>query len=123
MKPDNTDSSQHAFGSESATEVSAASTHSSASASSETNTPDLFTLVAQKHIDDVCALLKLQAEDVDLETELSDYGFDSVTLTSFGNQLGADLGISILPTIFFEYPTIGDFAQYRLMSNTTQYKS
>ncbi|MCY7296750.1 SDR family NAD(P)-dependent oxidoreductase, partial [Alteromonas sp. a30] len=71
----------------------------------------------------VCDLLKLRAEDVDIDTELSDYGFDSITLTTFSNEIGNEFGISVQPTIFFEYPTLGDFADYLLEEHVAEMQS
>lgn len=63
-------------------------------------------------INEVAKLLKMQPEELDLNAELSKYGFDSLILTDFGNRLNKLYGIEILPTIFFEYPTLGSFARH-----------
>ena len=57
-------------------------------------------------------LLKLKVEDLDVNTELSEYGFDSITLTGFATRLSEKYGIDLAPTVFFDYPTIESFAKY-----------
>ncbi|WP_268410873.1 SDR family NAD(P)-dependent oxidoreductase [Alteromonas sp. a30] len=91
-------------------EVSMSTEHHSDASSTES----LFDVVSDFLVQQVCQLLKLQASDVDLETELSDYGFDSVTLTTFGHQVGDVLEINMPPTLFFEYPTLGDITEFLL---------
>ncbi|WP_176560069.1 SDR family NAD(P)-dependent oxidoreductase [Brevibacillus dissolubilis] len=56
--------------------------------------------------------LKVQPEDIDLNSELSDFGYDSISLTKFANTITNTYGIELTPTIFFEYPTLGSFADY-----------
>ncbi|MGA8165562.1 MAG: SDR family NAD(P)-dependent oxidoreductase [Waddliaceae bacterium] len=56
--------------------------------------------------------MKLRIEDLDVETEFSEYGFDSITLSGFANILNQHYHLELSPTIFFEYPTIGRFANY-----------
>ncbi|HWX67121.1 MAG TPA: SDR family NAD(P)-dependent oxidoreductase, partial [Rhodanobacter sp.] len=60
----------------------------------------------------VSALIKVKPEDIDGETTLSEYGFDSISLTEFGNALNQQYRIELKPTIFFEYPTLGGLADY-----------
>jgi len=56
--------------------------------------------------------LKVKAEDIDVESELSEFGFDSISLTAFGDTLNDVYGLELSPTIFFEYPTVQGFAEY-----------
>ncbi|MGP1682269.1 MAG: SDR family NAD(P)-dependent oxidoreductase, partial [Giesbergeria sp.] len=56
--------------------------------------------------------LKLSADDIDVDSELSEFGFDSITLTGFGNELNARYGLQLSPTSFFEHPTVKQLAQY-----------
>src|SRR5262249_25385053 len=50
----------------------------------------------------VAELLKLRIEDVELETDLSEYGFDSISLTELANILNRAYGLALVPTVFFE---------------------
>ncbi|MEX3525941.1 MAG: SDR family NAD(P)-dependent oxidoreductase [Burkholderia sp.] len=55
-------------------------------------------------------LLKLELDQIDIEDDLSDYGFDSITFTSFSNRINKQFGLELTPTIFFEYPDIAGLA-------------
>lgn len=57
-------------------------------------------------------LLKLGVEDIDINEELSTFGFDSIILTSYGNQINRTYKLELTPTVFFEYPTIASLAKY-----------
>jgi polyketide synthase PksN len=56
--------------------------------------------------------LKVKVEDIDVDAELSEFGFDSISLTAFSNTLNKSYGLELSPTIFFEYPTVAGFAEY-----------
>ncbi|WP_115460543.1 SDR family NAD(P)-dependent oxidoreductase, partial [Enterobacillus tribolii] len=60
----------------------------------------------------VMAHLKLPAEALDRDTSFNDLGFDSVSLTAFGNMLNARYGLMLTPSVFFTAPTLGQFAGY-----------
>ncbi|MCK9395482.1 MAG: SDR family NAD(P)-dependent oxidoreductase [Methylobacter sp.] len=60
----------------------------------------------------VAKLMKFEPDDLDADAEFSDYGFDSITLTDFSNKLNQQYRLELTPTIFFEYPTIADFADW-----------
>jgi len=63
-------------------------------------------------LDLVCQQLKLRAEDIDLDTELQDIGFDSISLTQFNDTLNERLGLALSPTVYFEYATVRLLAAY-----------
>ncbi|MEX2631038.1 MAG: amino acid adenylation domain-containing protein [Tistlia sp.] len=58
----------------------------------------------------VAALQQFDLQDLDTETEWSDYGFDSITLTEFSNRLNKAHGLDLTPTLFFEHATIAALA-------------
>jgi acyl transferase domain-containing protein/acyl carrier protein len=60
----------------------------------------------------ISELLKVSIEDLDSSAELSEYGFDSITVTNFSGQLNQKYKLKLPPTIFFEYPTIEELANY-----------
>src|SRR5262249_17422520 len=62
----------------------------------------------------VSRLLKVKTEDIDADTELIEYGFDSITLTEFSNTINQEYKLELTPTIFFEHPTIRSSADYLL---------
>ncbi|GBF33017.1 malonyl CoA-acyl carrier protein transacylase [Desulfocucumis palustris] len=60
----------------------------------------------------VSKLLKVKMDVLDTDTELNEYGFDSITLTQFTNKLNEAYNLELNPTIFFEHPTLQSFAEY-----------
>jgi polyketide synthase PksN len=60
----------------------------------------------------VSKLLKVKLSDIDANTELNEYGFDSITFTEFANRLNEEYKLNLTPTIFFEQPTLYSFAEY-----------
>ncbi|HSI50907.1 MAG TPA: SDR family NAD(P)-dependent oxidoreductase, partial [Ideonella sp.] len=60
----------------------------------------------------VSALIKVRPEDIDGETALSEYGFDSVSLTEFGAALNQQYQLELKPTVFFEHPTLDGLADH-----------
>ncbi|TCS93645.1 non-ribosomal peptide synthetase [Hazenella coriacea] len=61
---------------------------------------------------EVSKLLKIKVNDINVDLEFNQYGFDSITLTEFANKLNEQYKLELTPTIFFEQPTIYDFATY-----------
>ncbi|WP_168206253.1 non-ribosomal peptide synthetase [Labrenzia sp. PHM005] len=53
-----------------------------------------------------------ERQDLDAESEWSDLGFDSITMTTFSNRLNEAHGMDLTPTVFFEYVTIADMAGF-----------
>ncbi|MCQ4165443.1 SDR family NAD(P)-dependent oxidoreductase, partial [Tahibacter harae] len=62
--------------------------------------------------DEVAALLRVSRGDLDADAELSEYGFDSISLTALTNRLNGEFGLSLMPTVFFEYPSLRSLAQH-----------
>ncbi|WP_035373166.1 non-ribosomal peptide synthetase [Pseudoduganella violaceinigra] len=60
----------------------------------------------------VSAQMKVNAQDIDGDTTLSEYGFDSVALTGLANTIGQRLDIEITPSVFFEHPTLDGLSAY-----------
>ncbi len=82
-------------------------------ASSESNVvPDLLDKVQAAMIQAVSKLLKVKLEDIDAHVEMSEYGFDSILLTQFTNNINHSYRLELTPDIFFEYTTIHDFTRY-----------
>lgn len=62
----------------------------------------------------VSKLLKVSVDDLDTDTELSEYGFDSIMLTELANRLNREYQLELTPAMFFDNPTIHRFAEYLL---------
>ncbi|WP_158755175.1 non-ribosomal peptide synthetase [Dyella sp. S184] len=68
--------------------------------------------VRQTLADLASSLIMVKPEDIDGETVLSEYGFDSVTLTELCNAINLRYRLELKPTVFFEFPTIDGLADY-----------
>ncbi len=60
----------------------------------------------------VSELLRIRNEDIDADAEWNEFGFDSISITEMTNVLNEKLHLELMPTAFFEYPTIRDFSKY-----------
>ena len=56
--------------------------------------------------------LKLDEEDIDLDTILLDLGYDSIGLTTFANAVNDIYDTDVTPVLFFEYPNIREIANF-----------
>jgi len=77
-----------------------------------TRTSVLYDDVRRMLVSDVARLMKIRVEKIDPKVELSEYGFDSISLTELTNKLNKKIGLALPPTLLFEYPTIDGFAGY-----------
>lgn len=60
----------------------------------------------------VMDFLKLDEEDIDIDSILLDLGFDSIGLTTFSNAVNDKYDLDITPVLFFEYPNIREISAY-----------
>ncbi|RLK57950.1 type I polyketide synthase [Actinokineospora cianjurensis] len=58
-------------------------------------------------------------DDAHADTEFLAAGFDSVGLVELSDRLSRDHGLSLYPTVFFEYPTPRGFAEFLLSESFT----
>ncbi|MDQ8055997.1 type I polyketide synthase [Bacillus velezensis] len=77
--------------------------------------------VELKHM--ISGILKVKEDEIDAESEMRDYGFDSVSFTQFANELNKMYGLELTPAVFFEYPTVFSFAQYLLTEHSDTFGS
>ncbi len=56
------------------------------------------------------SLLKVNIDKIDPHEEMTKYGLDSISMTEFTNQLNKTYRLTLTPTIFFDHPTIHEFA-------------
>ncbi|PKM94960.1 MAG: hypothetical protein CVU84_08530 [Firmicutes bacterium HGW-Firmicutes-1] len=62
----------------------------------------------------IAGILKLQISDIDLDEDMSGFGFDSISFTEFSNALNDKYLIDIMPSIFYEHTTIISLIEYLL---------
>ncbi len=84
---------------------------------------DLISLVREGITTLISEQLKVKRDDIDVYAEFSEFGFDSVSLTTFGNELSKRYRIEISPTLFFEYPCVDDFCHYLADEKTDAMRS
>ncbi|MBC7984551.1 MAG: SDR family NAD(P)-dependent oxidoreductase, partial [Candidatus Obscuribacterales bacterium] len=68
----------------------------------------------------IAVQLKMNVEKLSVDAELSEFGFDSISLTAFSNALNQAYGLELSPTIFFEYPTLSRFSEYLVKEHTAE---
>ncbi|MFD9789950.1 SDR family NAD(P)-dependent oxidoreductase [Streptomyces sp. NPDC059070] len=61
---------------------------------------------------EISGQLHVPVEEMDEDGELGEYGFDSISLTELANRLNERHGLSLAPTVFFEYRTVGSLAAH-----------
>lgn len=76
------------------------------------NADRLITSVADTILDLLSSILMIDRYLIEKDHKLGDYGFDSILLTRFSNELNDYYGISLLPTVFFNHPTVNSLASY-----------
>ncbi len=54
----------------------------------------------------------LEAQKINAEKSLTDYGFDSLTFASLAQKLSARFGLSLSPALFFEFPSASRLAAH-----------
>ncbi|MBP2857475.1 SDR family NAD(P)-dependent oxidoreductase [Dickeya oryzae] len=74
--------------------------------------PGLESAVQQLLIREISALLDVDKAEIDVDLELTELGFDSILTTGFANKLNRQYELDLLPTVFFEYPTISALSGY-----------
>ncbi|NQX71886.1 SDR family NAD(P)-dependent oxidoreductase, partial [Paenibacillus alba] len=60
-------------------------------------------------------ILKLSKEKLDIDSNLSEFGFDSINLAEFSKQLTDHYQIDVTPAVFFGYSTLEKLRQYFIL--------
>lgn len=68
----------------------------------------------------ISTLLKVEEDDLEVDVELTEYGFDSISFTQFSNKLNESLNLDITPVIFFEAPTISQLCSVLIKTHTNK---
>ncbi|MBZ9609083.1 SDR family NAD(P)-dependent oxidoreductase [Clostridium estertheticum] len=56
-------------------------------------------------IDIMCEILKNERDEININSDLSEFGFDSITFTELTNKINSKFDLGITPTVFFENST------------------
>ncbi|UCJ09797.1 SDR family NAD(P)-dependent oxidoreductase [Chitinophaga pendula] len=79
---------------------------------------ELEEAVATKLREVIAQLAKVTPEEIDDNRKFGDYGFDSVLLTRFANALNEYYNIELVPTVFYNYPTVNRLKTFLAESNS-----
>ncbi|WP_345027304.1 beta-ketoacyl synthase N-terminal-like domain-containing protein, partial [Flavivirga jejuensis] len=60
----------------------------------------------------ISKILKVDSVNIEGATELSEYGFDSITFTQFSNEINKKFDMELTPTIFYQFSTLDDLSAY-----------
>ncbi|NHA02806.1 amino acid adenylation domain-containing protein [Mucilaginibacter sp. HC2] len=82
--------------------------------SEQTDIPGLKEVIAEKILEITAALLRLPVSDIEQDEKLSDYGFDSILLIKYSNEINDFYDIDLTPAIFYNYLTVNDLTQFLL---------
>lgn len=66
----------------------------------------------------VSDILKMPTETIDFDRKMSEFGFDSITFTTFANQINQKYSLNISPAVFYEYPSLNNFVEHLYDVNT-----
>lgn len=61
--------------------------------------------------------LMIDKADVDLTAELLDSGFDSVSMTELLEEVNSFYGVSLLPQVLFDFPTLQNFSDFMVVEH------
>lgn len=81
---------------------------------SKSDAAEILTPLRTDLRDFISGLLKVEKKDIDLSADMSDFGFDSITLTEFSNHVNDRYNLEITPAIFFEHPSLESFSGFLL---------
>ena len=57
-------------------------------------------------------VLEVEAAALDVDTELGEFGFDSIVMTTFAGRVNEALGLGLSPADFFEYSTLRQLSEH-----------
>lgn len=67
---------------------------------------------------DIGRILRIAEEELDAEVNLSEFGFDSITLAELAASLSSRYGIEASPTIFYTHTTIRKLGRYLIREHS-----
>ena len=71
---------------------------------------------------EISEILAIEPARIGHDTNLADFGFDSVTMQSFAVRLGQLLNVTLSPTLFYSHPTVTRLAAYLSEKYTISYQ-
>lgn len=74
----------------------------------------LFEELREELLQMIGGILSTDSSEFDIDDDLSEHGFDSITLTELANRVNEKYDLELTPPVFFEYSSISSFAKYLL---------
>ena len=68
--------------------------------------------IQQSLIEKISKLTQVAQKNIEIHTPLAEYGLDSILAVGFSGELQDWLGITIEPTIAWDFPTIAEMSQH-----------
>lgn len=75
-------------------------------------TENILSLIQQELMQMISQILKIEEEAIDLEADLTEFGFDSIGFTKYSNLIHEIYGIEVMPSIFFDYLNLESLSKY-----------
>jgi polyketide synthase PksN len=72
---------------------------------------------------EVSNLLGFRIEDIDVEADLTEFGFDSISVMKLTEKISEKYKIELSPTVFFEHNTLEKFARYIADQNPAEMRA
>lgn len=78
----------------------------------EADARTLMQALREEMIVEIIKQTGVSREKLDIKADLAKFGFDSIKLTNFGNEINRRFDIEITPAIFFEYNSVEAISEY-----------
>ncbi|UCH94145.1 MAG: SDR family NAD(P)-dependent oxidoreductase [Candidatus Aminicenantes bacterium] len=75
---------------------------------------DLVEYIHEDLVNGVSRVLNIHKKDIDIDVEMSEFGFDSVTFTEYSSLLNQWYNLEIMPAVLFEHRSLSSLARYLL---------
>ncbi|HEY3366496.1 MAG TPA: SDR family NAD(P)-dependent oxidoreductase [Symbiobacteriaceae bacterium] len=82
-----------------------------------TNRPVLAGAVSESLAQIVSEILRVKTKDISPTKEMSEYGFNSISLTDFVDKVNVKYGLRLTPAVFFEHSNLKSFADFLLTNH------
>ncbi|MCP4133214.1 MAG: SDR family NAD(P)-dependent oxidoreductase, partial [bacterium] len=73
---------------------------------------DLLRRIRKDIVKIVSKLLMIREKEIDLDRDMDEFGFNSITLTQMTNDVNKKYNLGMTPSVLFEHRSIGSFALY-----------
>lgn len=75
-------------------------------------TLDLMSKIENMLVSTISMYLKIDEDDIELDQDVVDYGFDSISLTGCISEINETYKLSLTPVVFFDKTSIREIAKY-----------